>query len=186
MKASRTSGVNLRREKHESFLGDDLNSVCSRQNCECHRLELMSHFCKSQRDGEMTCRSSPLSSVAPTHKLNLPNLVSVCALLFLFFMSGSVSGSLFTLSPLPLSLKHFTLFSRHSSHPHPPSLSDPETHKPNGMEEKLRRPLFSASLSSPSPRSNPTRRRPIKHDSWVGHTLCLKASDYPIRVSTTI
>uniref|UniRef100_A0A3B4FH55 Low density lipoprotein receptor adapter protein 1-like n=1 Tax=Pundamilia nyererei TaxID=303518 RepID=A0A3B4FH55_9CICH len=33
-------------------------------------------------------------------------------------------------------------------------------------EEKLRRPLFSASLSSPSPRSNPTRRRPIKHDSW--------------------
>ncbi|XP_038581182.1 low density lipoprotein receptor adapter protein 1-like [Micropterus salmoides] len=34
------------------------------------------------------------------------------------------------------------------------------------MEEKLRRPFFSASLSSPSPRSNPTRRRPIKHDSW--------------------
>uniref|UniRef100_A0A3Q2GS03 Si:dkey-71h2.2 n=1 Tax=Cyprinodon variegatus TaxID=28743 RepID=A0A3Q2GS03_CYPVA len=33
-------------------------------------------------------------------------------------------------------------------------------------EEKPRRPLFSASLSSPLPRSNPTRRRPIKHDSW--------------------
>ncbi|XP_031587824.1 low density lipoprotein receptor adapter protein 1 isoform X7 [Oreochromis aureus] len=44
--------------------------------------------------------------------------------------------------------------------------ADPEAHKPTGMEEKLRRPLFSASLSSPSPRSNPTRRRPIKHDSW--------------------
>ncbi|XP_074541006.1 low density lipoprotein receptor adapter protein 1 isoform X1 [Halichoeres trimaculatus] len=44
--------------------------------------------------------------------------------------------------------------------------ADPETHKPVGMEEKLRRPFFSASLSSPSPRSNPTRRRPIKHDSW--------------------
>ncbi|KAG7242975.1 hypothetical protein INR49_017666 [Caranx melampygus] len=41
-----------------------------------------------------------------------------------------------------------------------------EAHKPAGMEEKLRRPFFSASLSSPSPRSNPTRRRPIKHDSW--------------------
>ncbi|KAF3849813.1 hypothetical protein F7725_019532, partial [Dissostichus mawsoni] len=39
-------------------------------------------------------------------------------------------------------------------------------HKPLVMEEKLRRPFFSASLSSPSPRSNPTRRRPIKHDSW--------------------
>lgn len=45
--------------------------------------------------------------------------------------------------------------------------SDPEAHKPAGMEEKLRRPIFAASLSSPSPRSNPTRRRPIKHDSWV-------------------
>ncbi|TKS76427.1 Low density lipoprotein receptor adapter protein 1 [Collichthys lucidus] len=43
---------------------------------------------------------------------------------------------------------------------------DPEAHKPVGMEEKLRRPFFSASLGSPSPRSNPTRRRPIKHDSW--------------------
>ncbi|XP_050927865.1 low density lipoprotein receptor adapter protein 1 isoform X3 [Lates calcarifer] len=41
-----------------------------------------------------------------------------------------------------------------------------EAHKPVGMEEKLRRPFFSASLSLPSPRSNPTRRRPIKHDSW--------------------
>ncbi|XP_059213062.1 low density lipoprotein receptor adapter protein 1 [Centropristis striata] len=44
--------------------------------------------------------------------------------------------------------------------------ADPEAHKPVGMEEKLRRPFFSASLSSPSPRSNPLRRRPIKHDSW--------------------
>uniref|UniRef100_A0A3Q3FZB6 Si:dkey-71h2.2 n=1 Tax=Kryptolebias marmoratus TaxID=37003 RepID=A0A3Q3FZB6_KRYMA len=34
------------------------------------------------------------------------------------------------------------------------------------MEEKLRRSFFSASLSSLSPRSNPTRRRPIKLDSW--------------------
>ncbi|XP_026197113.1 low density lipoprotein receptor adapter protein 1 isoform X3 [Anabas testudineus] len=42
----------------------------------------------------------------------------------------------------------------------------PEAHKPVEVEEKLRRPIFSASLSSPSPRSNPTRRRPIKHDSW--------------------
>ncbi|XP_076027000.1 low density lipoprotein receptor adapter protein 1 [Genypterus blacodes] len=41
-----------------------------------------------------------------------------------------------------------------------------EVHKPAGMEEKHRRPFFSASLSLPSPRSNPTRRRPIKHDSW--------------------
>ncbi|XP_067337636.1 low density lipoprotein receptor adapter protein 1 isoform X3 [Channa argus] len=41
-----------------------------------------------------------------------------------------------------------------------------ESHTPVGMEERHRRPLFSASLSSPSPRSNPTRRWPIKHDSW--------------------
>ncbi|XP_037305303.1 low density lipoprotein receptor adapter protein 1 [Pungitius pungitius] len=44
--------------------------------------------------------------------------------------------------------------------------ADPEARRPVGSEEKLRRPFFSASLSSPSPRSNPTRRRPIKHDSW--------------------
>ncbi|XP_040016680.1 low density lipoprotein receptor adapter protein 1 isoform X2 [Gasterosteus aculeatus] len=44
--------------------------------------------------------------------------------------------------------------------------ADPEALRPVGSEEKLRRPFFSASLSSPSPRSNPTRRRPIKHDSW--------------------
>ncbi|KAK2856290.1 hypothetical protein Q5P01_005025 [Channa striata] len=44
--------------------------------------------------------------------------------------------------------------------------ADLESHKPVGMEERHRRPLFSASLSSPSPRSNPSRRRPIKHDSW--------------------
>ncbi|XP_035472716.2 low density lipoprotein receptor adapter protein 1 isoform X2 [Scophthalmus maximus] len=42
----------------------------------------------------------------------------------------------------------------------------PAGHKPVGMEERLRRPFFSASLSTSSPRSNPTRRRPIKHDSW--------------------
>ncbi|CAB1456143.1 unnamed protein product [Pleuronectes platessa] len=40
-------------------------------------------------------------------------------------------------------------------------------HKPVRMEERLRsRPFFSAALSSLSPRSNPSRRRPIKHDSW--------------------
>ncbi|KAF7665785.1 hypothetical protein LDENG_00133630 [Lucifuga dentata] len=44
--------------------------------------------------------------------------------------------------------------------------AESEAHKPAFMDEKHRRPLFSASLSSPSPRSNPTRRRPIKHDSW--------------------
>ncbi|XP_028460303.1 low density lipoprotein receptor adapter protein 1 isoform X1 [Perca flavescens] len=42
----------------------------------------------------------------------------------------------------------------------------PEAHNPVGIEPSLRRPFFSASLSSPSPRSNPTRRRPVKHDSW--------------------
>ncbi|XP_011610337.1 low density lipoprotein receptor adapter protein 1 isoform X1 [Takifugu rubripes] len=44
--------------------------------------------------------------------------------------------------------------------------AEPEPLKPAGVEEKLRRPFFSASLGLPSPRSNPTRRRPIKHDSW--------------------
>lgn len=39
--------------------------------------------------------------------------------------------------------------------------------------EKRRRPLFSVSLGLPSPRSNPTRRRSIKHDSWVGHMIYL-------------
>ncbi|XP_072538820.1 low density lipoprotein receptor adapter protein 1 isoform X1 [Salminus brasiliensis] len=34
------------------------------------------------------------------------------------------------------------------------------------MEHKLRKPFFSSSIHSPSPRSNPTRRRPVKHDSW--------------------
>ncbi|XP_017282858.1 low density lipoprotein receptor adapter protein 1 isoform X2 [Kryptolebias marmoratus] len=54
-----------------------------------------------------------------------------------------------------------------ASHPHVPSPSHPAAHnKPAGMEEKLRRSFFSASLSSLSPRSNPTRRRPIKLDSW--------------------
>ncbi|XP_046877221.1 low density lipoprotein receptor adapter protein 1 isoform X2 [Hypomesus transpacificus] len=45
-------------------------------------------------------------------------------------------------------------------------VSDPEKHKPLGVEDKLRRPYLSTSLSSPSPRNNPARRRPIKHDSW--------------------
>ncbi|KAM4521708.1 low density lipoprotein receptor adapter protein 1 isoform 3-T3 [Odontesthes bonariensis] len=53
-----------------------------------------------------------------------------------------------------------------ASHPHLPPPTHPAAHKPVGMEERIRRPFFSASLSSPSPRSNPTRRRPIKHDSW--------------------
>ncbi|XP_061603080.1 low density lipoprotein receptor adapter protein 1 isoform X3 [Cololabis saira] len=53
-----------------------------------------------------------------------------------------------------------------ATHLHLPSPSHPVAHNPIRMEEKLRRPFFSASLSSPSPRSNPTRRRPIKHDSW--------------------
>ena len=52
-------------------------------------------------------------------------------------------------------------------------LSDPEKHKPLGVEDKLRRPYLSTSLSSPTPRNNPARRRPIKHDSWVGCDLGL-------------
>lgn len=58
--------------------------------------------------------------------------------------------------------------------PHLPPPSDPEALRSVGSEEKLRRPFFSASLSSPSPRSNPTRRRPIKHDSWVGPSYSLQ------------
>uniref|UniRef100_A0A8C7YDY2 Si:dkey-71h2.2 n=1 Tax=Oryzias sinensis TaxID=183150 RepID=A0A8C7YDY2_9TELE len=53
-----------------------------------------------------------------------------------------------------------------ASHPHLPSPAHQAAHNPIGMEEKLRRPFFSALLSSPSPRSNPSRRRPIKLDSW--------------------
>ncbi|XP_007552995.1 low density lipoprotein receptor adapter protein 1-B isoform X1 [Poecilia formosa] len=53
-----------------------------------------------------------------------------------------------------------------ASHSHLQSPSHSLVHKPTAMEEKHRRPFFSASLSSPSPRSNLTRRRPIKHDSW--------------------
>ncbi|XP_034018701.1 low density lipoprotein receptor adapter protein 1 [Thalassophryne amazonica] len=44
--------------------------------------------------------------------------------------------------------------------------ADPAVNEPSGTEEMRRRPFFSTSISSPSPRSNPTRRRPIKHDSW--------------------
>ncbi|XP_060947679.1 low density lipoprotein receptor adapter protein 1 [Limanda limanda] len=54
-----------------------------------------------------------------------------------------------------------------ASRPHLPSPTHPAAHKPVRMEERLRsRPFFSAALSSLSPRSNPSRRRPIKHDSW--------------------
>ncbi|XP_077408409.1 low density lipoprotein receptor adapter protein 1 isoform X3 [Vanacampus margaritifer] len=35
-----------------------------------------------------------------------------------------------------------------------------------GVDKNLSRPFLSTSISSPSPRSNPTRRRPVKHDSW--------------------
>nr|XP_015802630.2 low density lipoprotein receptor adapter protein 1 isoform X1 [Nothobranchius furzeri] len=53
-----------------------------------------------------------------------------------------------------------------ASLPHLSSPSHPAACKSIGMEERLRGPFFSASLGSPSPRCNPTRRRPIKHDSW--------------------
>ncbi|CAL1586357.1 unnamed protein product [Knipowitschia caucasica] len=47
------------------------------------------------------------------------------------------------------------------------SAAEPATpHKPAQSEEKVRRPFLAALLHSPLPRSNPTRRRPIKHDSW--------------------
>ncbi|KAM9779501.1 low density lipoprotein receptor adapter protein 1 isoform 5-T10 [Syngnathus typhle] len=37
----------------------------------------------------------------------------------------------------------------------------------SGSADKMpRRPFLSTSISSPSPRSNPARRRPVKHDSW--------------------
>lgn len=74
---------------------------------------------------------------------------------------------------LPLSsmchcLGFFPLYSLPASHPHLPSPAHQAAHSPIRMEGKLRRPFFSALLSSPSPRSNPSRRRPIKLDSWVG------------------
>ncbi|XP_026853836.2 low density lipoprotein receptor adapter protein 1 isoform X2 [Electrophorus electricus] len=34
------------------------------------------------------------------------------------------------------------------------------------MAHKLKKPFFLSSLYSPSPHSNPARRRPLKHDSW--------------------
>lgn len=43
---------------------------------------------------------------------------------------------------------------------------DAAQYQPVLMEEKVKRPFLAALLSSPLPRSNPTRRRPIKHDSW--------------------
>ncbi|XP_051908784.1 low density lipoprotein receptor adapter protein 1 isoform X2 [Hippocampus zosterae] len=35
-----------------------------------------------------------------------------------------------------------------------------------GVDEKPRRPFLSTSVGSPSPRVNPARGRPIRHDSW--------------------
>ncbi|KAJ0060922.1 hypothetical protein NL108_001775, partial [Boleophthalmus pectinirostris] len=46
------------------------------------------------------------------------------------------------------------------------SAAEEVQHKPVQTEEKVRRPFLAALLHSPLPRSNPTRRRPIKHDSW--------------------
>nr|XP_013999121.1 unnamed protein product [Salmo salar] len=46
------------------------------------------------------------------------------------------------------------------------SVSDSEKQQPLRKEEKLRRPFFSMSFSSPSPSNKPTRKRPIKHGSW--------------------
>lgn len=87
-----------------------------------------------------------------------------------FIFTGDVSGnySAFlrcrtTLCPASCALHHCHFI------PMLIFLPDLEPQKPVGVEEKLRRPFFSASLGLPSPRSNPTRRRPIKHDSWVGH-----------------
>ncbi|XP_031437392.1 low density lipoprotein receptor adapter protein 1 isoform X2 [Clupea harengus] len=53
-------------------------------------------------------------------------------------------------------------------HPHPHShcVSDSEKSTTLSIGERLRKPFLSASLHSPSPRSNPSKRRPIKHDSW--------------------
>lgn len=73
-----------------------------------------------------------------------------------------------------MSFYHLSFFSL--SHPYLPFTLDPEAQRPAGVEEKLRRPFFYTSISSPSPRSNPTRRRPIKHDSWVGCIILLLTS----------
>lgn len=55
--------------------------------------------------------------------------------------------------------------------PHPSAHStDAEKSSTLSVEERLRKPFLSTSLHSPSPRSNPTKRRPIKHDSWVSTT----------------
>ncbi|XP_048107154.1 low density lipoprotein receptor adapter protein 1 isoform X1 [Alosa alosa] len=51
-------------------------------------------------------------------------------------------------------------------HPHPHCVSGSEKNSSLSVDERLRKPFLSASLHSPSPRSNPTKRRPIKHDSW--------------------
>ncbi|XP_062406758.1 low density lipoprotein receptor adapter protein 1 [Sardina pilchardus] len=51
-------------------------------------------------------------------------------------------------------------------HQHPHCVSGSEKNSSLGVDERLRKPFLSASLHSPSPRSNPTKRRPIKHDSW--------------------
>ncbi|XP_072298122.1 low density lipoprotein receptor adapter protein 1 isoform X2 [Eucyclogobius newberryi] len=46
------------------------------------------------------------------------------------------------------------------------SAAEEAQHKPVQTGEKVRRPFLATLLHSPLPRSNPTRRRPIKHDSW--------------------
>ncbi|XP_063078720.1 low density lipoprotein receptor adapter protein 1 [Engraulis encrasicolus] len=47
-----------------------------------------------------------------------------------------------------------------------PVSADSEKVPSLSLAERLRKPFLSTSLHSPSPRSNPTKRRPIKHDSW--------------------
>ncbi|XP_054618680.1 low density lipoprotein receptor adapter protein 1 isoform X3 [Dunckerocampus dactyliophorus] len=44
--------------------------------------------------------------------------------------------------------------------------ADPKACSSVGLDEKLHGPFLSTSISSPTPRSNPARRRPINHDSW--------------------
>lgn len=90
---------------------------------------------------------------------------SYCRSLRQFHSDFLPSGTLFWVLHVCVSVPLFQCFLV--------SLLEPEPLKPAGVEEKLRRPFFSASLGLPSPRSNPTRRRPIKNDSWVGHILCL-------------
>ncbi|XP_018599209.1 low density lipoprotein receptor adapter protein 1 isoform X2 [Scleropages formosus] len=48
------------------------------------------------------------------------------------------------------------------------SHSDVEEHRSLSNEEQLRQPFFPAPFHSPSQHSDPLKRRPVKHDSWVG------------------